>query len=390
MESTGENPGGGGDVRLSLAHLIRIVCGYLIGLDPMLVELVAATYASKFIVGLDPLWVVLVAPSSFGKTELLRPLDAFDDVMFLSSVTPRTFISGARGAGGGNLSLLYEIDGKVMLMKDLTTVLSMRREDRAEVLSQLREIYDGSLSKAFGTGQRVDWRGRVTLLAASTPIVDTYSSVIGVMGHRWLLVRISESDRRSTALRAIESRSDDVRRDGMSAAFKGALGSLKKVSASSFEFPDWAKHQLALLADFASRARTPVDRDRQKRDIVRMPSIEGTPRLAGQLRMVALGRCHADGRTVINDADVRLAQRVAFDTVSPPLRMAILRALLSLESATVSQLAAEVTQVSPTTIRRCLEDLRAVRLVASEMIAESHWWALTALSLEALTGRCER
>ncbi len=43
----------------------------------------------------------------------------------------------------------------------ITANLDQNSDRRAEIVAQLREIYDGSLSKAFGTGKRFEWRGRI-------------------------------------------------------------------------------------------------------------------------------------------------------------------------------------------------------------------------------------
>ena len=94
----------------------------------------------------DPLWMFLVAPPSGGKTEVLRSLDDVPDVYPLSSLTAQTFASGFERKGT-EASLLPKIDGKTLTMKDFGTVLSMYREKKAEILAQLREIYDVSFAK---------------------------------------------------------------------------------------------------------------------------------------------------------------------------------------------------------------------------------------------------
>ena len=58
-----------------------------------------------------------------------------------------------------------------MVIKEFTTVLSMKHEVRAEELSQLREVYDGKYSKSFGTGKTISWEGHVGLVGACTPVL---------------------------------------------------------------------------------------------------------------------------------------------------------------------------------------------------------------------------
>jgi len=39
----------------------------------------------------------------------------------------------------------------MLLFKDFTTVLEKQKDERREIIAQLREIYDGFYSKKFGT-----------------------------------------------------------------------------------------------------------------------------------------------------------------------------------------------------------------------------------------------
>jgi hypothetical protein len=64
----------------------------------------------------------------------------------------------------------------VFMAKDFTTVLSMRREKRAAILGQLREIHDGRFRRDFGTGVTKIWCGRITIIAAVTPALDRHYS----------------------------------------------------------------------------------------------------------------------------------------------------------------------------------------------------------------------
>ena len=90
-------------------------------------------------------------------------------------------------------ALLTEGDA-VVLIKDFTTILSMRREKRAAILSQLREIHDGEFRRSFGTGETKIWRGRITVIAAVTPALDRHYSIFSTLGERFLQVRWHRPD----------------------------------------------------------------------------------------------------------------------------------------------------------------------------------------------------
>jgi hypothetical protein len=102
----------------------------------------------------------------------------------------QTFVSGFKGK---NSSLLERLDAKglsFLLLKDFTTVLSLHRDARSEILGALREIYDGEYSKDFGNGQSVSWSGRLGFLAGVTPVIDRHHQVLAVLGQRFLMLRL--------------------------------------------------------------------------------------------------------------------------------------------------------------------------------------------------------
>jgi hypothetical protein len=149
----------------------------------------------------DPVWLFIVAPPGAGKTTIAAMgLTELPAVHLISDFTENTLLSGFFGhreAGllerlgttvqSGN-SFTTEGDA-IFVAKDFTTVLSMRRESRAKILSQLREVHDGLFRRDFGTGESKIWKGRVAIIAAVTPVIDRFYSVFSVLGERFLHVR---------------------------------------------------------------------------------------------------------------------------------------------------------------------------------------------------------
>src|SRR5690242_8518874 len=113
------------------------------------------------------------------------------DVIQLGDFSENTLLSGFYGhQTPGVLEKLgttvqegqtyYSQGNAVVMCKDFTTVLSMRREKRAAILAQLREIHDGAFTRTFGTGVTKVWRGRISVIAAVTPALDKYYSIFSV------------------------------------------------------------------------------------------------------------------------------------------------------------------------------------------------------------------
>lgn len=158
---------------------------------PFLVTL--ATAVSNRMQG-DPVWLLLVGPPSTIKSEYVRALGSEPSnlVWPLSTLTANTFISGQDVQS----SLLPVLNGKIVTIKDLTTILEKSRDIRGEILSQLREIYDGFFSKATGNSDAgyQNLKCRITIIAATTPIIDLYDSAMSLLGDRFVKIRVTAGD----------------------------------------------------------------------------------------------------------------------------------------------------------------------------------------------------
>ncbi len=126
-------------------------------------------------------------------------------VEILSTINPNTFLSHQIGGKKGmdDPGLLEQFnDGKytlesngrrklvtgnaLILIPDFTVMASMRRETRGEIMGQLRRIYDGQFEKKVGTRVTKIWKGKVSLLAATTPVIDKYTSIDSALGERFI------------------------------------------------------------------------------------------------------------------------------------------------------------------------------------------------------------
>jgi len=311
-------------------------------------------------IGGDPLWGLVVAPPSGTKTEIIRALEAVPRIYPLSELTARTFASGLEG-GKRDPSLLPRLSDHILTLKDFTTVLTMHREERQAILAQLREIYDGRYDKAWGTGKELHWRGRVGFIAGVTPIIDLHHAVHQVLGERFILYRLAQPDRRTMAIRALRGRGHEEQMRGELRDVVGRfVASLDTSTPPSL--PAAFEGRLAALADFVSRARSGVVRERSSHDLTLAPEPEAPARLAKQLANLTVG--HAIIRSAdVEGADYAFTYRVALDCL-PQIRLQVIDTLEGATTyITTSQVAAKIGY--PTiTARRTLEDLAALGIVA--------------------------
>lgn len=138
----------------------------------------------------DPLWVLIVAKSGAGKTEYLSTMDGYDECVFTAEFTPHTLVSGMPTSNGRDPSLLPKLDGKVLVIKDFTVILSMHPTGRDEIFGQLREAYDGTYKKQFGNGLTRDYESSFGLIAAVTNRIDEFGSLHAGLGERFVKYRM--------------------------------------------------------------------------------------------------------------------------------------------------------------------------------------------------------
>jgi hypothetical protein len=302
-----------------------------------------------------------VGPPSSVKTELLRMLGVTPKICRLSSLTARTFASGL-DTPGAEPSLLTRLTDEVLVLKDFTTVLELPHEERQGVLAQLREIYDGHFDKYWGTGKELHWEGRLGLVAGVTPVIDQHQGVMGLLGPRFLLLRLSytAAERPAVARRALRNagRLGQMRRElaAATAAFFSRLP--VQVPDLAPEVQDW----LVDLADFVTHARSPVLRDGYRGTLLSAPAPEVPARLALQLHALLQGLVLIAGGGAVMAAERRRVARVAWDCI-PVLRRDVLRLLTQVPGPLTLQAIAGTVQHPPNTVRRTLEDLQALKLV---------------------------
>jgi hypothetical protein len=263
---------------------------------------------------------MIVAPPGSMKTELLNALTGVKGVHMVDQVTPQTFISGQimTGPGGRSPSLLRRIGSSgVVVCPDFSTVLALKHEQRASIFADLRRIYDGELRKEFGTADdpsNHEWKGRITLAVAVTPAIDRYTAVMQTLGDRFVLIRWGRAGGVDAAVCAMNQNREDVKRE-LATAVKDLFQSLPEEME-----PEIRRGQeivIAALAELAVIVRTHVPRDGAGKAIINIPEPESSTRLAQELCQLARGSALLDSREAVNDEDLSLVKRVAFDCMQP-------------------------------------------------------------------------
>ncbi|MEU9657562.1 hypothetical protein [Streptomyces chartreusis] len=316
--------------------------------------------------GGDPCWLLVVSGSGAAKTESVMPLSGVGAHIVSTITGEAALISGtaekekAKDAHGGLLRKIGERG--ILVIKDVTSILSMQRDSRAAVLAALREIYDGRWDREIGQdgGKTLTWKGRLVVIGAVTTAWDAAHAVISTMGDRFVLVRMdsaTKQNRRSAGLQALRNvNQETTMRDELADAVAGLLAGID--ASADYDLNDEEMLAIFDLADIVTLSRTAVERDYQG-NVLEAHAPEMPTRFAKQLAQIMRGAV-AIGRP--RDAALDLAARCAGDSM-PPLR---LRVLLDVAVNPLSGTAAVVkrTQLPRKTTDRILQELQLLKLLS--------------------------
>lgn len=379
-----------GTVPHSLPELEAAFRRWLLIRDPGLLPIITGAVIAHRLES-DPVWLLVVAPPGATKTEIIRSVHGAPGFYPLSELTPKTFASGLDIQGGSDPSLLARLTKEILVLKDFTTVLEMRREDRQAILAQLREIYDGRYDKAWGTGRELRWEGHLGFLGGVTPIIDKHQGAMSVLGERFVLFRPATPDRKALARAALRGRGHERQmRAELSAAMRGFL------AARGAELPvagPEVLERIAVAADFITRARSGVQRDGYKRELEYAPEPEAPTRFAKVLLALGSGIALAYDRPEVTEHELGLILRVALDCL-PVIRRRVIAALVAgtIEADAEGELStitiAGAARCSSTAIRRALEDLQALDVVTCHKAGtgKADRWELDAPWMELFQG----
>jgi hypothetical protein len=344
------------------------------------VRVVLATYVANKMEG-DPVWLFLVAPPSSSKTELILSLAELPDVYTLSTLTPNTFLSGKEPKDGkGEISLLPQLTGKILVMKDFAPILQLNRDTQQAIFSQLRDIYDGKHDKAVGNEKRtMRWEGKIGFIAGITQLLDQFSGFLSLLGERFLQYRLAHSDESRVFERAVRNiGKESAMRQELRRVVTGFLQTIQIPHPQEIVIPDAIALRLEALVRLVIRARTGVLRDWYgQREIIYVPDHEGPARLAKQLAMLLMALATLRGSREVSLEDYRIVFKVGLDSLHKLRRQAL--ELLTQEREWTTPEFAIAMGLSTHTARRVLEDLVAVGVARREKAgdyetAPDRWW----------------
>tara|TARA_R110002020_G_scaffold2230_3_gene10413 strand:+ start:23849 stop:25966 length:2118 start_codon:yes stop_codon:yes gene_type:complete len=354
------------------------------------VETMIAVHMSQIIDG-PPIWMFLVAPPGGAKTEIIGSLSLCDQTYMTSSLTPHALISGANFKNMPDPSLIPRLDGRVMIVKDFTSILSMRDADKDEIFGILRDAYDGRCGKVFGTGVERNYKSRFTVMAAVTPRIYDLSSQHQSLGERFLKFssghNLEHQSERDIIRRAIDNINRETEMKWQLADVVRAFVNERLEWAESLDLgkypsidPDF-KDKLIYLGMFGARLRGTVSRDTYRHDIMTSrPSAEVGSRLGIQLAkfVKALALVHRKKKCGLEE--YRIVKKVVLDTIPQRIEDMVRTLVINCPSnggSLTTQQLAKITRYPLATVSRLLQDLHVLDIVKREGSSYRHFWTIS-------------
>ena len=254
----------------------------------------------------NPIWLQVIGPPGSGKTAHVTLTKNYRNSIFVSSLSKATLISGYRKENDEDFdpSLLPLLDGKVLIVKDFTTILQAGKEERDAVIGQLRDIFDGSASRGLGNVGLVEFTSRFNMLLCVTPAIDQYHSIGQQLGERFISRREYATNRLAitkAAIRNVVTGREDTRFAEARRMVHTFLDKMPEVSISDIVFPDEILEKIQLSCDFAAKCRSHVYREKDGRSVATRPSPEVATRLSTQIVQCLAGYCIINGLKTVNE-----------------------------------------------------------------------------------------
>lgn len=319
----------------------------------------------------DPLWLFLVAPPGGTKTELINSISDAPNTVTTSSLTARSLVSGSAISGGGDPSLVPKLNGKCLLVKDFTTILNMPQMMRDEIFGILRDAYDGKTEKDFGNGIHRSYKSKFGFLSGVTPAYEQYNDGNSSLGERFLMykIKIPESAReRAVYLKRAELNA------GRETEMRTELSNIGR-AVLSYDFknvpivPPLVKNKTISLAQYVSKMRGTVVRDKFTREITHSAYAEIGTRLVKQFTKMMMGIGMFRALDEIDMSVYNIVKHMAISTV--PMRLEkLIRHMYEhdCEMWYLTSDLAEVLQIPGGTTERQLENLKMLGMLEGQKL----------------------
>lgn len=332
--------------------------------DVGLIRIIMATVIGNRL-GLSdkPIWLLLLAGSSSGKTMAMSIIDKCGNwICPIDTLTTNTFASGLKR--DNEVSLLHKANNGVLVFKDFTTITSMNEEGLREIMGQLRSIYDGEFTKRTGNDADVVWKGKIGIIAGGTIASQRKMRQFSEQGERFINYIINVADAKEITRRALQNQKHLKAKSEEIAEIVGSFinDKISHANKEDLQIPEEIQEAMIDVADFATRARSPVTMSKKDPTMVEfIGDREMPPRMAMMLSNLALALMVISDEKELGELNAKILYKTALDSI-PVERRLVLSVLAKYDSATTKAIA-QYLNLPTMTVRAWCNQINALKLV---------------------------
>jgi hypothetical protein len=374
---------------MDIEELKKIWQEFLLFKDTSVIDIFLAVIISN-LMHWESLNLMLVGPPGSGKTEMANFLDGHPSVEVVDNLTAHSFISGFQESkhNAGQISLLHRMkkeNKRILVFKDMSTVLALHSDVKREIMSQIRRISDGQLSKVVGNKMSFSWTGKVGFIAMATPAIDANIDIIRDLGERWVYWRLEPQNMPSPDEIAKKAQTTVGReyhlRNRIADATKEFLDSVirrysrRSVEERAFSTESEWSEQIRDIATLTADLRKVIGRNPYTKELEYKPYAESPGRVTRYYTQLAICLSIINQKSM--DEVVDLVKRSAVYSL-PELKVDVLRAVYNpgSDQITTEGLSRKLNIPRKTTMN-ILEDYQLAGIVESTMIGDDTIWRLT-------------
>lgn len=343
--------------------------------DLMALRIILCTYLTHFYFTSPPVWLSVLGLPGSGKTELgINPLISLPSVCDpISEITTNSFLSGF-GDKNGILDKLYPLNknagttqGIILFPDFTTTLLSKDQYTRAEVMGQMRRVYDGAFEKKVGNKpEMMKWRGKATCIAAATPDIEEHWAMFRDMGERWLNLKWGNWNPTKADMYAMQdfAQMQEGHEDTIRKGLHKRIAKILKDCGSGPETTPKSK-ELGAIGILLEECRVNVKREYTGRgyQVSDKGNKQYNTRTAKSLSILCKASAALRCSSEFGQIDIDIAKRVAMDSI-PTKRWKFIKTMIDIFPDTVKKDEfAQATGFSRSAFDRLIEDLRHLDII---------------------------
>jgi hypothetical protein len=330
------------------------------------VKVIFASIIANRMTGMHPFWLNIVGPPSSGKSEMLESLEGLPEIEPIDLLNANSLMSGlkkGKNTDDKEPSLLPKLDGKIMIIKDSSTFYSMNQIERSYIFAQLRQAFDGTLTKVTGVTHK-SFSAKFGIFMGSTPRSEYDSAIDAALGQRFVIFRLSAISDDSDKWKKVKSRINTMNKSKIEIR-DATEDFLKKLDKPEPLWDNLFEKYVPRLCELLEDLRTLPVRDRYSKQIDGIISDNRNEpiRLAKQLCSLYSSLVYITHKK--NDA-INIIYRVIENNI-PPIRLKIIKIVKKNRGLTERELA-EILGTSDTTVHRTLEEMRLLKIILYDVV----------------------